>query len=579
MTQLIQLFTKLSLRQRLVIGVAAVVLVAGLYAFVRWQTERDFQPLFDNLNPEEAGQIVAKLKEAGIQVRVNDAGTRISVPSAQVAEQRLSLAAQGLPQTGRIGFEIFDQTNFGATDFTEHINYKRAIEGELERSLRTIQAIEQARVHVTFAKNSVFLENKEPAKGSVMVKLRPGATMDPKQSAAIAHLVASAVEGLRPDQVSIIDMRGNLLSRPRKEEGDDGQEPPEALLQYRHRVEADLESKLSSTLDPLLGPGRYRANVSADLDMTSGNESAETFDPESSVMTSTQKQEDVSNGVRSGGVPGTASNLPRSGTRARTTSGGVVRRSESVQFQTSRTVRNTVVPRGVLKRVSVAVLVDHRLRWEGTGKDAKRILEAPSQQTIDSIRELVTGALGLQEDRGDQLVVEALPFDATISEPPPPGVAPAPGSTTDSPLPGWLSFLPRGTPLWVWGAGAGAVLLLLLTAGFLLLRRRKKLRKVTSVPTPPALGAPSAAHAVPRGAGGEFEIPDGFDANSGNLEAFIQEQQERLKLKENAALASLKGVKPRSDSEVLTGHLIDTVSKDPAGAAQILRSWLTEDRR
>ncbi|NUN93620.1 MAG: flagellar M-ring protein FliF, partial [Verrucomicrobiae bacterium] len=140
-----------------------------------------------------------------------DKGLQLAVATVEKQNVRPPV---GLPQTGRIGFEIFDKTNFGATDFTEHINYKRAIEGELERSLRTIQAIEQARVHVTFAKNSVFLENKEPAKGSVMVKLRPGATMDPKQSAAIAHLVASAVEGLRPDQVSIIDMRGNLLSRP-----------------------------------------------------------------------------------------------------------------------------------------------------------------------------------------------------------------------------------------------------------------------------------------------------------------------------------------------------------------------------
>ncbi|MCC7342259.1 MAG: flagellar M-ring protein FliF [Bryobacterales bacterium] len=578
MTQLIQLFTNLSLRQRVVIGAAVVALVGGIYAFVAWQTERDFQPLFENLNPEEAGQIVTRLKEAGIPVRLNDAGTRISVPSAQVAEQRLSLAAQGLPQTGRIGFEIFDQTNFGATDFTEHINYKRAIEGELERSLRTIQAIEQARVHVTFAKNSVFLENQEPAKGSVMVKLRPGATMDPRQSAAIAHLVASAVEGLRPEQVSIIDMRGNLLSRPKQAGMDDAQEPPEAILQYRHKVEADLESKLSLTLDPLLGPGRYRASVSADLDMTSGNESAETFDPENSVMTSTQKQEDVANGTRSGGVPGTASNLPRSGAAARPASSGVVRRSESVNFQTSRTVRHTVVPRGVLKRVSVAVLVDHKLRWEGAGKDAKRILEAPSQQTVDSIRELVTGALGLQEERGDQLVVEALPFDATISEPPPPGVAPAPGSTTGFPLPDWLSFLPQAVPLWVWGAAGGGVLLLLLGTGILMRRRRGKIRKVTAMSSAPALGAPGVAQTLPR-AGAEAALPEGFDTGSGNLEALIHEQQERLKVKENAALASLKGVKPRSDADVLTGHLIDTVQKDPAGAAQILRSWLTEDRR
>lgn len=574
MGQLISLFKNLNQRQRLTIAGAAILLVAGLYAFVTWQAERDYQPLFENLSPEEAGQIVARLKESAVPVRVNDAGTRILVPSAQVAEQRLSLAAQGLPQTGRIGFEIFDKTNFGATDFTEHINYKRAIEGELERSLRTIQAVEQARVHVTFAKNSVFLENQEAAKGSVMVKLKPGATMDARQTAAIAHLVASAVEGLKPEQVSIIDMRGNLLNRPKAEPGTED-EPPEAILQFRRRVEADLQSKLTSTLDPLLGAGRYRGSVSADLDMTSGNESAETFDPENSVMTATQKQEDISNSARSGGIPGTASNLP-GGAGSRPSTGGIVRRSESVNFQTSRTVRNTVVPRGVLKRVSVAVLVDHRLRWEGAGKDAKRILEAPSQQTIESIRELVTGALGLQEERGDQLVVEALPFDATISEPPP-HASPESGPAGDG-RPAWLPSLPEGLPVWVLGAGAGAFLLVAGGAYFWFRKRRRK-RKVSVMSAAPSLGASAVAGAVAARESGAEGMPQSFDESNQDLETFLQEQQERLKLKESAALESLKGVKPRSDSDALASHLIALVSKDPSGAAQVLRSWLTEDRR
>lgn len=572
MRQWIGLWTNLTAKQRLSVAVAAAGLIAAIYAFVHWQTERDFQPLFTNLNPEEAGHIVARLKEAGIPVRLNDAGTQILVPSAQVAEQRLSLAAQGLPQSGRIGFEIFDQTNFGATDFTEHVNYKRAIEGELERSLRTIDGIEQARVHVTLAKNSVFLENREPAKGSVMVKLRPGATIDPRQSAAIAHLVASAVEGLKPDQVSIIDMQGNLLSRPRREERASGDEPPEAILQYRRRVEDDLQSKLSATLDPLLGTGRYRGSVSVDLDMTSGQESAELFDPENSVMTSTQKQEDVSTSARSGGVPGTASNLPRGSGSARTAPGGVVRRSESVQFQTSRTVRNTVVPQGVLKRVSVAVLVDQKLHWEGEGPSARRVLEPPSEDTLNSIRELVSGALGLQEERGDQLVVESLPFDATLSEPPPNSPSAPTPANPGIPLPEWLRFLPEGVPLWAYGAAAGSIVLLFAMAFFLW--RRKRRAKVSMAPSAPAIPA-AAGQATSH----PPVLPEGTDASGSNLESFIQEQQERLKLKEHAALASLKGVQPRAESAALTAHLVETVNRDPAGAAQVLRSWLTEDRR
>ncbi|MCW5966119.1 MAG: flagellar M-ring protein FliF, partial [Bryobacterales bacterium] len=315
--QLQQLWTRLSARQRASIALFAAAILAGIYGLVQWQTERDFSPLFENLSAEDAGQIVARLKESGVEVRLGEGGTRVLVPSAKVAEQRLALATQGLPQTGRIGFEIFDQTNFGATDFTEQVNYQRAIEGELERSLMTIQEIERARVHITFAKNSVFLESQQPAKGSVMVKLKQGMALQPRQVFAVAHLVASAVEGLTPEQVSVVDMRGNLLSRPRgARTGDDG-EAPDSLLQLRKRIEDDLHAKLVSTLDPLVGEQRYRASVAADLDMTSGDESAETFDPDQSVMTSTQKQEDVSSTARSGGVPGTASNLPRGSTASR----------------------------------------------------------------------------------------------------------------------------------------------------------------------------------------------------------------------------------------------------------------------
>ena len=309
--QLQQLWIGLSPRQRATIAVSAAAVLAAIYGLVHWSTERDFAPLFENLAAEEAGQIVASLKEQGVEVRLAQAGTQILVPSARVAEQRLALAAQGLPQTGRIGFEIFDKTNFGATDFTEQVNYQRAIEGELERSLLTIQEIERARVHITFAKNSVFLENQQPAKGSVMVKLHQGMNLHARQVSAVAHLVASAVEGLTPEQVSIVDMRGNLLSRPRTARAGEEGEPPDALLQFRKRIEDDLHVKLVNTLDPLLGAGRYRASVAADLDMTSGDESSELFDPDQSVMTSTQKQEDVSSSTRPAGVPGTASNLPR----------------------------------------------------------------------------------------------------------------------------------------------------------------------------------------------------------------------------------------------------------------------------
>ncbi len=577
MNQLQQLWARLSARQRASIAVVTAVLVASIYGLVHWQKERDFAPLFDQLAAEEAGQIVARLKEAGVEVRLADGGTRVLVPSAQVAEQRLNLASEGLPKTGRIGFEIFDKTNFGATDFTEQVNYQRAVEGELERSLLTIQEIEHARVHITFAKNSVFLENQQPAKGSVMIRLKQGENLEPRQVAAVSHLVASAVEGLTPDQVTIVDMRGNLLTRPRGKLAVDGAEAPDDLLQFRKRMEQDLYSKLVATLDPLLGEGRYRASVSADLDMTSGDESAELFDPDQSVMTSSQKQEDVSSTGRSGGVPGTASNLPRGAVASRTTGGGVVRRSETVAFQTSRTVRHRKLPQGMLKRVSVAILLDQRLRWEGTGSGATRVLEPPDEQTMISIRELVTGAIGLSEERGDQLVVETLPFEQTRNAPPPD--APEPGAQPESTglqLPSFLSFLPQDLPPWGIPAAAGTALLLLLLLVGLIWRMRRKRRgvqvqvqKELAAVQSPALAAGSEA----------IQIPTAPEEGE-DIESFVQRQQEMLRKKESAAIATLKQTKmARTQTEVLTHHLVDTVAEDPNGAAQVLRSWLTEDRQ
>lgn len=576
LAQLQQMWTRLNARQRASIVLATAGIIGAIYMMVQWQTERDFTPLFENLAPEEAGQIVSRLKESGVEVRLAENGTRILVPSARVAEQRVALASQGLPQTGRIGFEIFDQTNFGATDFTEQVNYQRAIEGELERSLMTIQEIERARVHITFAKNSVFLENQQPAKGSVMVKLKQGMSLQPRQVAAVTHLVASAVEGLTPEQVSIVDMRGNLLSRPRGARSGLDEEAPDSLLQFRKRVEEDLHSKLVSTLDPLVGAGRYRASVVADLDMTSGDESSELFDPDQSVMTSTQKQEDVSTSSRSGGVPGTASNLPDgSGATPRGGGSGVVRRSESVAFQTSRTVRHRKLPQGMLKRVSVAVLLDHRLRWEGTGENATRILEAPDQKMIDSIRELVTGAVGLSEERGDQLVVESLPFEHTLNEAPPaePGGAPveaAPGI----PLPAFLADWTKDLPPWALPAAAGGLLLLFALVAFLLWRRARMRSRMRMVPQAQLTASQAPGLALP---GSAVEVPlvpeEGED-----IEAFIQRQAKMLREKETAAIASLKQTRiARTQTEVLTQHLVETVAADPNGAAQVLRSWLTED--
>src|SRR5450432_4273067 len=306
-----KILANLTARQRITILVVAIAVGAGLYSLVQWKKEADFRPLFTGIAPEDAAAIVQKLKEGGVEYRLPEGGGSVLVPSARLAEVRLSMAAIGLPKSGRIGFELFDKTNLGATEFTEHINYRRALEGELERTVMALTEVDQARVHLTFPKDSVFLEAQQPAKASVLVRMKPGAHLSAQNVVAINHLVASAVEGLSPDAVSVLDMNGNLLGRPRAAGALDGPEPSEAGLDYRHKIEADLLTKINSTLGPLLGENKFRAGVSVECDFTGGEQSEELFDPARSVMSSSQRSEDSSGSGGANGVPGTASTLPR----------------------------------------------------------------------------------------------------------------------------------------------------------------------------------------------------------------------------------------------------------------------------
>ncbi|HLK49924.1 MAG TPA: flagellar basal-body MS-ring/collar protein FliF [Bryobacteraceae bacterium] len=435
-----KLWDSLSNSQRISIIAVAVLTVAGLYAFSQWRHESDFRPLYTSMAPEDAAAVVQKLRESGVEYRLADNGATVLVPSAKQAESRLTLAAAGLPKTGRIGFELFDKSNFGATEFVEHINYQRALEGELERSVMSLAEVEQARVHITMAKDSVFLEQQQPAKASIMVKLRPHAQISPQNVIAITNLVASAVEGLAPESVSVVDMNGNLLSRPRRLGGPDGSQSTAEALELRQQFEKDLVTKIRATLEPVLGPDRFRAGASVDIDLTSGDQQEETFDPTKSVMLSSQKTEDVVDRGISAGIPGTASNLPRGNSTPSAGGSGSARRSENATFQSSRIVRHTRIPQGMIKRMSLSVLLDQTAHWEGQGAARHRVLEPPKPETVQSIKGLLTAATGLNTERGDQLIIESLPFETTLNPEMPPGGEPSKAAPKFS-GPKWLQLL------------------------------------------------------------------------------------------------------------------------------------------
>jgi flagellar M-ring protein FliF len=559
MDQLRRLIASLSLKQRIVIGVAAVAVIAAILASARWAHERDFRPLYTNLSLEDAGVVVAKVHESGAEYRLAANGTTVLVPSSKVDDLRLQLAAAGIPKTGRIGYELFDKTDFGATDFTEQINYHRALEGELERSMMGLSQVEQARVHLTFPKDSIFSEERQPAKASVLLKLRMGAKLTAQNVAAICHLTASAVEGLQPEQVSVLDMNGNLLSRPRTAGSPDGADPSEAGLEYKQKIEHDLLAKINATLEPVVGPDAFRSGISVDCDFSSGEQSEETFDPAKSVMVSSQKTEDLSGGMIAAGIPGTPSNLPRPVSRPGGGNTGVARRTENISYQSSRIVRHIRMPQGSIKRLSASILVDYSVRWEGTGSRARRVVTPPSAGTLKTIRELVAAAIGFVPERGDQLVVEALPFEMAYG-PGPPESTTAPAQGNGLALPDWMLRYKQFTI----GGAVALLLMLVLGAGFL--RARRKSRAQAEVKNK-ALAAATQAALQPVNEAGK------------QLEARIAEQTALKERMDAEALNALKlPTVTTKKSEVLSKHIGEAAKKDPSVMVSVLRSWLEEDK-
>jgi flagellar M-ring protein FliF len=573
MNQAKKLLLSLTPRQLATIVIVAIAVVAGVMWFSRWERESGLKPLYTGLSPEDANAIVQKLHEGGIDYKIS-AGGEVLVPEDKVPELRLEMAGLGLPKTGRIGFEIFDKTNFGITDFAEHVNYRRALEGELERSIMAITEVQQARIHVTLPKDSVFTDARESAKASVLVGLRPGTRLSTANVVAITNLVSSAVEGLAPESVSVVDMSGNLLSRPRHEGLPDSSQASEAGLEYRQAIEHDIAAKIGNTLEPLLGPDKFRTGVSADIDMTSGEQSEETFDPSKSVMTSSQKTEDSSGTTRLGsGAPGTAANLPPQQTtlsnapppaapgatppgaagqtaaatpqtppRTGGNSSNSTRRSESITYQSSRMTKHLKLPQGTVKRLSIAVLVDQGSKMQGQGAQAHSVPVPVDAEKLKAIQTLVATLVGLDPARGDQLTVEALPFDTSMNLDPALMGAPVQKKTDEI----FSLEALKKKPALLWGSVAGAVLLIGLIA-FALLRRGKR---SAGVETREALPVADTYAGLPSGQG----APAAPVVEAPRLPALMPTRTEQL----------------------LT-QLQESSRNNPDTWANILRGWLADE--
>ncbi|HEV1286188.1 MAG TPA: flagellar basal-body MS-ring/collar protein FliF, partial [Bryobacteraceae bacterium] len=388
-------------------------------------------------------------------------------------------------------------------------------------------------------------------------KLRHAAALSPQNIAAICQLTASAVPGLAADQVSLVDTSGNLLNRPRPVATGDDTGGSEATLDYRKAIELSLQNKIASTLEPLLGPDHFRIGVSADVDITSGEQSEEVFDPSKSVMVSSQNTSDGPALASAAGVPGTASNLPRPTSKASTGASNYSRHTENISYQTSRLVKHTRLPQGGVKKISLSILVDHSVRWDG----ARRVIEAPSVEKLKVIHDLVAAATGLDPARGDQLVVNAFPFESTLNAEPQTVLNAVPPAAV-TPLPAWLQKL-MGQKNFMVIAGVGAAAMLALVVGFLVVVSRMRRKKQIAA----ELAAQALAAAKPK----ENRVADAQK----DLEDRIAGQVGEQARKDAEAMLQLKLPEVQTKkTEVIKKHIAAEAKKDPTAMAQVVRTWL-----
>lgn len=410
--------------------VAVVGVLVGATYYINAPT---YTVLFSDLDAESASSVVTRLKTEKVQYVLDEGGRTVRVPAEKVDELRLSFSTQGMPTSGRIGFEIFDRTAFGTTEFLEHVNYRRALEGELARTIGTIAEVSSARVHIAMAKESLFTSETQQAKASVVLKLKGKKPLAPQTIAGITGLVAASVEDLRPESVVVLDTFGRSLT-PKTDNPDDA---TGLNLDKQQRLERDLTAKVVAMLEPVVGEGRVRVNVAARLNADSTEETEESWDS-ASVLRSKQSSSDVGStpavvgqpmpSLAAPGVAGARANtpppvaaIPAQTTIAPVSPGTPAQRlTESSNFEIPRRTRHTISPSGQVARLSVAVLVDDDRTVEA-GKDGKPVAPAsrPAEQ-MKKIHDLAASAVGFDEDRGDQLTVENISFDDNIPEVPEP---------------------------------------------------------------------------------------------------------------------------------------------------------------
>ncbi|MDH3659098.1 MAG: flagellar basal-body MS-ring/collar protein FliF [Alphaproteobacteria bacterium] len=405
--------------QMIGLGVTMIGLL-GFFAYLALRiVEPDFGLLYSGLDLEDSAEIVGRLEALGVPYELHGGGEGIMVPANRVARLRMAMAEEGLPRGGSVGDEIFDQAGaLGTTTFLASINQRRALEGELSRTIAALKDVKAARVHLVLPKRELFRREQIEPSASVTLRMFGGRRLDKRQAAAVQHLVAAAVPGLQPDRITLVDDRGTLLVKGGEAAFEGGL--ASQADDYRIAYETRLKNVIEQLLERSLGPGRVHAEVSAEIDFDQVTTMEENFDPEGQVVRSTQSiEEETERAERTeDGAVTVGNNLPNTGAEGggagNSNNESSVRTEETVNYEISRTVRNHTQVGGQVKRLSVAVLVGGR---ESLGVDGEPPVFAPlDQQELDEIASLVRSAIGFDADRGDTVEVTNMPFAESVLE-------------------------------------------------------------------------------------------------------------------------------------------------------------------
>ncbi|MDE3163300.1 MAG: flagellar M-ring protein FliF [Acidobacteriota bacterium] len=500
---------------------AAVILLGAVLGGLAWMSLRtDWRTLYAGMEPDDARQTGMTLTQAQIPFDVAQDGTAILVPASQLDKARLATAAKGGVRSGRMGFELFDKPNWVGSEFDEQVNYQRAMEGELEHTVGTLADVESARVHLVLPHESLFREEERPAKASVVLKLRHGGLAE-GEAESIRNLVASAVDGLAPDRVVLVDAAGHLPLGPKT---------PEAL---RLNAEQALEEKLIATMEPVIGSGNVRASVTLDFDPQATDETRETYDPSQSAALSMQRTQQTSGPQPvAAGIPGAASNAPNTQNLPvypKQTTPAESSTTESGTYGVSKTVRHTVEDPGRLRRLTAAIVVNDKL-IRPAGKGGAAQWQPWTQSDLRNLTALAQAAVGFDPARGDVVTVQDMAFEE---------------NRTLQPVP---------MPQRVLNAVAGEPLLIkytALVAGLVI---------VVLLGVRPALRTAQAALQAGRtlGTGGPVHELHGRPVETGGLQPPAPAMSDPERLRSQEIL------------EQVTGHL----RREPAQSSRLLQSWI-----